>query len=38
MSRDEWNRLDLWADYERRSMAEAILDEMDDVADTEQGF
>jgi len=29
MSRDEWHRLDLWADYERRSMAEAILDEMD---------
>lgn len=38
MSRDEWNKLDLWADHVRRVMAEEILDEMDDVADTEQGF
>lgn len=38
MSRDEWNRLDLWSDHVRRTMAEAILDDVDDVVDTEQGL
>jgi hypothetical protein len=38
MTREGWNTLSSWADHVRRVMAEEILDEMDDVVDTEQGF
>jgi len=38
MSRETWNKLELWADHVRRAMAEAILNDVDDIADTEHGF
>ena len=38
MSRAQWEKLDLWSDHVRRVMAEEILDDVDDVVDTEQGF
>ena len=37
-SRAQWEKLDLWSDHVRRAMAEAILNDVDDIADTEHGF
>jgi hypothetical protein len=38
MSRESWSKLELWAFHVRKVMAEEILNEMDDVVDTEHGF
>jgi len=38
MSREAWSKLELWSVHVRKVMAQEILNDVDDVVDTELGF